>query len=111
MTNPPDIAAIARTPTDHAEAIIEATCGHKFADYGEVIQAAILAAVQSAMESGARMGLDAAANACKENLIGFLDPAYATNQPVSSLMERFACGECLRSIEAITPASLMEPKP
>lgn len=42
--------------------------------------------------------LEEAARACEEQEKDFMSPEYAAGQPLSSLMERFACRECARAI-------------
>lgn len=32
---------------------------------------------------------------------GFLSPQYATNQPVSSIAERFACNQCIEALQRL----------
>lgn len=49
---------------------------------------------------GVEMGLRQAAEICRQQAREFLDPGYATGQPLSSFNERFACDECAKAIEA-----------
>jgi hypothetical protein len=44
--------------------------------------------------------LERAAQLCEEQARAFLSPDYATDQPLSSFAERFACGECAKAIRA-----------
>lgn len=54
------------------------------------IAAALLTERLSQMEHDAKI--------CEAQAREFLAPQYATGQPLSSLQERFACGECARTI-------------
>lgn len=45
---------------------------------------------QSAMERAAKI--------CEAQIMVFLDPRYAANQPASSIAERLACAACARAI-------------
>jgi hypothetical protein len=45
--------------------------------------------------------IDAALRACDEIMTNFASEEYAAGQPMASLMERLACGECKRSIEIL----------
>jgi hypothetical protein len=46
-------------------------------------------------------GIEAAAKACEAQAKAFLSPEYATDQPLSSFSERFACDECAKAIRAM----------
>lgn len=43
------------------------------------------------------------AKICEAQKEGFLSPEYASNQPLGSLPERFACDECAQSIRGEEP--------
>jgi hypothetical protein len=45
-----------------------------------------------------------AAQICRDVAKEFLAPEYATNQPLSSFSERFACGQCAEAIEGALAA-------
>jgi len=45
--------------------------------------------------------LEEAAKACEAQQQIFLSEQYAVNQPMSSFMERFACGQCAQAIRAL----------
>ena len=45
--------------------------------------------------------LEMAAQACEDQAIAFTSEEYATHQPLSSLLERFACGECAKAIRSL----------
>lgn len=45
--------------------------------------------------------LDMAAEVCRDEQTGFLSPEYATQQPMSSVGERFACAKCIEAILAL----------
>lgn len=59
------------------------------------------AALTAALPVIERAVLERAAQACRDQAKDFLSPQYATGQPISSLGERFACGECERAILAL----------
>lgn len=40
------------------------------------------------------------AKVCEDQKAGFLSPEYASNQPLGSLTERFACDECAQAIRS-----------
>jgi hypothetical protein len=92
-------------PTDArqaAEACLSECEWHAWSGYnaGELLPAierAILAERQRAAEEMRGLAVDA----CKEEERAFLSPQYATSQPLSSMMERFACGRCAEAIAAI----------
>lgn len=46
-------------------------------------------------------GVEDAAKVCEQKTQKFLSPEYATGQPLSSLQERFACGQCTSAIRAL----------
>lgn len=46
--------------------------------------------------------VEEAALVCEAQAKLFLSPEYAFNQPLGSLMERFACEECAKAIRALT---------
>ncbi len=68
-------------------------------------------ALDIVLEALARAGLEAgkaeesmrerAALACEAQKQGFLSPQYASNQPLGSMLERFACDECADAIRAL----------
>lgn len=45
-----------------------------------------------------RAVLERAALICEQQARDFLSPEYAADQPLSSIGERFACGECAKAI-------------
>ena len=51
--------------------------------------------------AGAEAMREAAAQACEDQIAKFLDPQYAFPQPVGSIQERFACGECANAIRTL----------
>ena len=53
-------------------------------------------------------GIDAAAEACAKQRDDFLSPQYAVGQPISSMMERFACDECGNAIRAMSAADVLK---
>ena len=55
----------------------------------------------AAYERGQREMQQAAQGACREQSATFLSSEYATGQPLSSLSERFACGQCEKLIAAL----------
>ena len=59
-----------------------------------------------ALRRGIELGLEAAAKACIDQREVFLSPQYATDQPLSSFKERFACGECIDGIRALDPETI-----
>lgn len=54
------------------------------------VKLAILAAKAEQREADALI--------CENEKLAFLSPRYAANQPIGSLMERFACDECAAAI-------------
>jgi len=48
------------------------------------------------------------AEACRQQAKDFLSPEYATGQPISTISERFACGECEHAILALHPDASKE---
>lgn len=74
--------------------------------------AALSAQLEAANAQADRARDDALAEAiaaCDEMRTEFLSPQYATNQPLSSHSERFACSSCATSIQALRtqpPASV-----
>ena len=52
----------------------------------------------TAFQVGWMLGMKQAADICEDQMRVFLSPKYATNQPGSSMMERFACGTCAKAI-------------
>ena len=52
----------------------------------------------SARAAGIAEGREQAAVICDEQEQVFLSPEYATHQPLSSMMERFACKQCAAAI-------------
>lgn len=59
---------------------------------------------EAARIEGIRLGLEAAAGVCDAQKQVFMSEEYAVGQPMSSFMERFACGCCSDAIRAIDPA-------
>ena len=47
---------------------------------------------------------DRAIEACEAQKSAFLSTEYAANQPLGSLLERFACDECIDAIRNPSPA-------
>lgn len=69
----------------------------------------LLTRAEAADAAGHVRGVREAAAVCKQQQTAFLSPEYATNQPLSSFNERFACGECEREILALlAPAATDE---
>ena len=54
----------------------------------------------AADKAGYERGLREAAGECSDQRKAFLSPEYATGQPISSMLERFACAECEKAIIA-----------
>lgn len=46
------------------------------------------------------LAIEHAAQSCETQSVLFLDPAYATGQPLSSFQERFACEQCAMAVRA-----------
>jgi hypothetical protein len=63
-----------------------------------LVSAAISPHIRATAAQARRAALEEAHAACKQQQIDFLDPQYATHQPLSSFQERFACGECINAI-------------
>lgn len=55
----------------------------------------------AAYQAGRRAGLEEAIEACLEEQRTFSSPKYATEQPLSSFGERFACGQCADAIRTL----------
>ena len=55
----------------------------------------------AAFRAGAEAMREAAVQICEDQIAKFLDPQYAFPQPVGSIQERFACGECANAIRAL----------
>lgn len=55
-----------------------------------------------AFRAGAEAMRESAAMACEDQIAKFLDPQYAFPQPIGSIQERFACGECANAIRALS---------
>lgn len=55
----------------------------------------------TARADAARAMREACIEACRQQEQDFLDPQYATPQPMGSFTERFACRECIKAIEAL----------
>ena len=58
------------------------------------------AALLAAAPFQRRDAIEACARIAEKERDGFLSPQYATGQPLSSLMERFACDQIARAIRA-----------
>ena len=56
---------------------------------------------REAFRAGAEAMREAAVQICEDQIAKFLDPQYAFPQPVGSIQERFACGECANAIRAL----------
>lgn len=54
-----------------------------------------------AIRETAKYLLEEAAMACEQQAQDFLSPEYATPQPIGSVQERFACGQCAAAIRAM----------
>ena len=61
----------------------------------------------AAYQRGQQEMRERAIGSCREQKTIFLSPEYATGQPISSLSERFACGQC----EALIAALPIKDKP
>lgn len=61
----------------------------------------ILEVVLAFADAEAAAMRERAALACEDRAKTFLSPKYATGQPLSSMMERFACGQCAEAIRAL----------
>lgn len=66
--------------------------------YTHVTNASVVAAAMI------RIVAERAALVCEEQAKHFLSPDYATEQPLSSFNERFACKECARAIRELAKA-------
>jgi hypothetical protein len=62
--------------------------------------------IDAARLEGIRLGLEAAAKSCMDQREVFLSHQYATDQPLSSFKERFACGECIDGIQSLDPDTI-----
>jgi hypothetical protein len=62
--------------------------------------------IDAARREGIRLGLEAAAKSCMDQREVFLSHQYATDQPLSSFKERFACGECIDGIQSLDPDTI-----
>jgi hypothetical protein len=62
--------------------------------------------IDAAHLEGIRLGLEAAAKSCMDQREVFLSHQYATDQPLSSFKERFACGECIDGIQSLDPDTI-----
>ncbi len=54
-----------------------------------------------AIEMAREEAIEAAAKVCEQQARDFLDPQYATPQPIGSITERFACSECAKAIRSL----------
>lgn len=61
-------------------------------------RAEAIEAIAAALAAAEREGMKRAAEICEKMSGEFLSPRYASNQPIGSLTERFACDECVRAI-------------
>lgn len=59
------------------------------------------AALAEALRGHRLAALEEAAKVCEQQATDFLDPQYATPQPVGSITERFACKECADAIRKL----------
>ena len=57
---------------------------------------------QAAIAAYRPIVLEEAARVCEQKRDDFLSPEYATNQPLSSITERFACTECANAIRNLS---------
>ena len=67
----------------------------------DVLTTACSLAEFEAFRAGAEGMRESAAMACEDQIAKFLDPQYAFPQPIGSIQERFACGECASAIRAL----------
>ena len=58
-------------------------------------------AILEAVRDVRRAAFEEAAKVCEEQMIIFASDQYATNQPLSSFGERFACSELAKTIRAL----------
>lgn len=56
------------------------------------------AELMAAFEAGVEAERERCAKVCEQQAQEFLSPQYASNQPLGSLTERFACDECASAI-------------
>jgi hypothetical protein len=61
-------------------------------------QAQIIGLIARALLAEREATKERAAKICEEQAKEFLSPEYAIPQPLGSLQERFACGECAAAI-------------
>lgn len=89
--------AIDLTPEDHAAALESASTatgeGDRFAGAGKGIPHS------AEREAAIRRGVARCIEIARETRDGFLSPEYATDQPMSSFQERFACDQVAQAIE------------
>jgi len=60
----------------------------------------IARALLAEREAATKAERERCANVCEEQKQGFLSPQYASNQPLGSMLERFACDECATAIRS-----------
>jgi hypothetical protein len=80
----------------HRETAREICAYHVDVDYIE--GRVLVSSVAAALAAAEREGMKRAAEICEKMSGEFLSPRYASNQPIGSLTERFACDECVRAI-------------
>lgn len=83
---------IAQDAWDAAVSVIEDIPGR--GPYGVVAAEDVARAIMAAKAEER----EAIVQLCEAEKVGFLSPEYASNQPLGSLLERFAIDECIRAI-------------
>ena len=99
MTSPMTPTTPPAIPSDILEAAREVMIGlYLNPERDAALVAAIARALLAAQERGKLMERERAIAACERQKADFLSTEYAFNQPLGSLLERFACDECIEAI-------------
>ena len=88
-------AALLRALAAERDELVKAAIMQKAAYEGV---SSMLLSVQKDCIAARRTALEDAAKVCEEQMIIFASDQYATNQPLSSFGERFACSELAKTI-------------
>lgn len=103
MTTPAEITALAERLWEVRARLSRAPGLQSTGDWVTAVAdeaATALRALLAEREGMRGAALEEAAKICEQQAVGFLSPKYATNQPLSSFQERFACKECAEAIRA-----------
>ena len=92
---PEDVWEAARLASDAV--LIAAGSGLRYYSFQSTVAAIITASARALMAADASATARAIA-ACEAQKAGFLSPEYAYNQPLGSMLERFAVDECIAAI-------------